>query len=127
MPLLGTSTRRGPVSGTRHGFEDAGGGRTGRGRCPHHGRQAVSGLDMTRRLHLSSAGPGYFLLGDAAALLDPASSNGVLRALMSGMLAADLAARVLSGCNERSSEEAYIHWIEALYNHQKNAFHDLYY
>jgi flavin-dependent dehydrogenase len=90
-------------------------------------RRAASGLDMTWRLHQSSAGPGYFLLGDAAVLLDPASSNGVLRALMSGMLAADLAAHVLSGSNERSLQQAYVHWIEALYNHQKKAFHDLYY
>jgi flavin-dependent dehydrogenase len=34
------------------------------------------------------AGPGWFLLGDAAVTLDPASSHGVLRALMSGIMAA---------------------------------------
>lgn len=90
------------------------------------GRQTVLGVDMTWRLHQFSAGPGYFLLGDAAALLDPASSNGVLRALMSGMLAADLAARVLDGSDESSAARAYIHWIEALYNHQRNSLRDLY-
>lgn len=36
------------------------------------------------------AGPGYFLVGDAAAVLDPASSQGVLKAVASGMMAAHL-------------------------------------
>lgn len=89
-------------------------------------RQAVLGVDMTWRLHQFSAGPGYFLLGDAAALLDPSSSNGVLRALMSGMLAADLAARVRRGSDESSAARAYIHWIEALYNRQRTSLRNLY-
>jgi flavin-dependent dehydrogenase len=86
----------------------------------------LSGLDMTWRLHHLSAGPGYFLLGDAAALLDPASSNGVLRALMSGMLAADLAARVLRGDDERRAAHAYMSWIEAIYHHQRKSLRHLY-
>ena len=45
------------------------------------------GHDVTWRLSGRPAGPGYFLVGDAAANLDPASSHGVLEALMSGMLA----------------------------------------
>jgi flavin-dependent dehydrogenase len=43
------------------------------------------------------AGHGFFLLGDAAVVLDPASSHGVLRALMSGIQAAHLAAAVIAG------------------------------
>jgi flavin-dependent dehydrogenase len=43
------------------------------------------GADVTWRL-APAAGLGYFVAGDAAAVLDPASSHGVLRALMSGML-----------------------------------------
>jgi flavin-dependent dehydrogenase len=82
-----------------------------------HSGKAATGLDMTWRFHPSCAGPGYFLLGDAAALLDPASSNGVLRALMSGMLAADLAARAISGCSEETVLQAYVKWMAALYRH----------
>ena len=40
------------------------------------------------------AGSGYFLCGDAAAVMDPAASHGVLNALMSGMLAGYLAAAI---------------------------------
>jgi flavin-dependent dehydrogenase len=91
-----------------------------------HDRKAATGLDMTGRLHSSCAGPGYFLLGDAAALLDPASSNGVLRALMSGMLAADLAACVISGKDEGPALQAYMQWIGALYKHHIESLDDLY-
>jgi flavin-dependent dehydrogenase len=92
----------------------------------HPDRQAATGLDMTWRLHPSCAGPGYFLLGDAAVLLDPASSNGVLRALMSGMLAADLVAQVLSGKEEEAASQAYVDWIKALYKHHIDGLRDLY-
>jgi flavin-dependent dehydrogenase len=60
-----------------------------------HGREAwvqmrlngTAGLDMTPRIHRKCAGPDWYLLGDAACLTTPASGNGVLRALMSGIYA----------------------------------------
>ena len=85
------------------------------------------GMDMTWRLHEPCAGPGYFLLGDAAALLDPAASNGVLRALMNGMLAADLAARVQHGVHEDSiARTSYIRWVTNLFYHQVDVLRGLY-
>ena len=57
-----------------------------------HPAGSSSGADVTWRISDRPAGPGWFLLGDAAAVLDPASSHGVLRALMSGMQAASLIA-----------------------------------
>lgn len=45
-----------------------------------------TGMDLTWRVRPKCAGPGYCLLGDAAAALDPALSHGVIRALMSGIL-----------------------------------------
>jgi flavin-dependent dehydrogenase len=90
------------------------------------GRHAPYGLDIGWRLHPSCAGPGYFLLGDAAALLDPASSNGVLRALMSGMLAADLAACVISGKDEEAALQSYVQWTGTLYKHHMESLADLY-
>lgn len=53
--------------------------------------------DVTWRMARSVAGPGYFLAGDAAAVLDPSSSHGVLRAIMSGMMAAHMIVRHLNG------------------------------
>jgi flavin-dependent dehydrogenase len=53
----------------------------------------AKGPDVTWRLLEACAGPGYFVAGDAASASDPSSSHGVLRALMSGMLAAHLVLR----------------------------------
>ncbi|MEM7473968.1 MAG: FAD-dependent oxidoreductase [Planctomycetota bacterium] len=52
--------------------------------------RATRRCDVTWRIRDQLAGPGWMLLGDAAAVLDPASSHGVLRSLMSGMQAAHL-------------------------------------
>jgi len=43
------------------------------------------------------AGPGHFLVGDAACFLDPIFSTGVTLAMMSGKHVAELVARVLAG------------------------------
>ncbi|MFL1547541.1 NAD(P)/FAD-dependent oxidoreductase [Pseudomonas sp. D47] len=49
---------------------------------------AIQGADVTWRICEQAAGNGYFIIGDAAAVLDPGASHGVLKALMSGMMAA---------------------------------------
>lgn len=53
------------------------------------------GVDVTWRLAQRSAGPGWLITGDAAACLDPASAQGVLRAVMGGMMAGHAAHRHL--------------------------------
>src|SRR5262249_29830085 len=68
--------------------------------------------DMTWRLRRGPAGPGYFLVGDAAAVLDPVSGHGVLRALMSGMMAGHLMAAVLRrGVPARVAAAHYRTWL----------------
>lgn len=54
------------------------------------GGNSPGGMDLTWVLRPHCAGPGYFLVGDAAATFDPSSSHGVLRALMSGILCGHL-------------------------------------
>lgn len=53
------------------------------------------GADVTWRLANRSAGPGWLIAGDAAARLDPGSAQGVLRAIMGGMMAGHAAHRHL--------------------------------
>jgi len=53
------------------------------------------GADVSWRQLESSAGPGYFVAGDAATVTDPSSSHGVLRAIMSGMLSGHLVLKSL--------------------------------
>ena len=55
------------------------------------------GADVTWRIARKTAGEGWFLCGDAAGVLDPSSSHGVLRAVMSGMMAAHLVVAAAAG------------------------------
>nr|WP_314485456.1 NAD(P)/FAD-dependent oxidoreductase [uncultured Pseudomonas sp.] len=56
----------------------------------------VRGAEVSWRLSGAPMGHGYIQVGDAAATLDPASSHGVLKALMSGMQAAQAIADCLA-------------------------------
>ncbi|MDQ6768859.1 MAG: tryptophan 7-halogenase [Gemmatimonadota bacterium] len=55
------------------------------------------GADVTWRFVPKTAGPGYFIAGDAGSVSDPSSSHGVLHALLSGALAGSLGARIVRG------------------------------
>lgn len=70
------------------------------------------GADVTWRRLREPAGRGYFAVGDAAAVLDPSSSHGVLRALSSGMMAAHcIRARLLGGASEFAVTRFYNDWL----------------
>ncbi len=74
------------------------------------------GIDVTWRLRPDSAGPGFFLLGDAVAILDPSSSHGALRAVMSGIMAAHLLAGCSSGkISEKTAADVYKNWSRELF------------
>ena len=75
-------------------------------------RRPGDGIDVSWSAHEHSAGNGYFLLGDAAATLDPLSSHGVLRATMSGMLCAHLVAAHTRGTvSAPQAISAYVGWM----------------
>lgn len=74
--------------------------------------------DVTWRIAKTVAGLGYFLTGDAAAVLDPSSSHGVLRAIMSGMMAAHLVARHLcDGADAQGCALTYQNWLSSWFQH----------
>jgi flavin-dependent dehydrogenase len=54
-------------------------------------------FDVSWRLHPQAAAANYYLAGDAASVLDPASSHGVLRALLTGIAAGRCVAAALAG------------------------------
>jgi flavin-dependent dehydrogenase len=69
------------------------------------------GADVTWRFVPECAGDGYFLCGDAAAVLDPAASSGVARALVSGLKAADLIVQVTKhGMDSLAAAAVYRQW-----------------
>lgn len=70
------------------------------------------GIDVSWSCVQTAAGAGYFLTGDAAFVLDPASSHGVLKAIMSGTMAAHRAAAVLHGAVDAdTAARDYDDWI----------------
>ena len=70
------------------------------------------GADVTWRMAERAADAGWFMVGDAAAILDPTSSHGVLKAIVSGIMAGHLIAAVIKGmapANEAAA--AYRQWL----------------
>ncbi len=86
----------------------------------------TQGADVTWRLVTAPAGPGYFLVGDAAAVLDPASSHGVLKAIMSGMMAAHYILRIVNGAKETMVATAYSQWVGDRFEHDVSKLTSLY-
>ena len=75
---------------------------------------ASRGADVTWRVASAVAGMGWLIAGDAGAVLDPASSHGVLRALTSGARAGAAAAEVLRDpATERSAFAAFDRWFRS--------------
>ena len=94
------------------------------GLAPHGPTRAA---DVTWRMVNEPAGPGYFLAGDAAALLDPAASHGVLKGLMSGMMAAHLCAAVIKdGASERQASREYRDWLAGWFEADVARLRELY-
>jgi 2-polyprenyl-6-methoxyphenol hydroxylase-like FAD-dependent oxidoreductase len=75
------------------------------------------GIDFSWRIFRECAGPGYFLLGDAANLMDPSAANGVLRALMSGIYAVHLIIKIQKGATSRQDAAIeYKRWIGEIFD-----------
>lgn len=93
---------------------------------PFHARSA----DVTWRLLQAPAAHGHFVVGDASATLDPASSHGVLRALMTGIQAVHLIAQVLHHkIAEVEAEATYNAWLNDWIEHDARrleAFYNAY-
>jgi flavin-dependent dehydrogenase len=94
---------------------------------PDEASLAHIGTDVSWRIHRHCAGVGYFLLGDAAAVLDPLSSHGVLRAIMSGILCGHLSTlhhrHLLS---RRDVIDQYVGWMTQQFDTDVNALTELY-
>jgi flavin-dependent dehydrogenase len=93
-------------------------GLTPRGRA----RSAEVGWRVAQRC----AGPGWAAAGDAAVVLDPASSHGLLRGLLTGMHAARLARAVLAGGDEARLRVEYSAFVTGWFEHDVAALRELY-
>ena len=77
------------------------------------------GADVTWRCVRRPAGAGFFVTGDAACVLDPAVSDGVTRAVMSGMLAGHLVVQAIRHPEkEEAAIAAYSDWVSRTFAHR---------
>lgn len=76
--------------------------------------------DVTWRISSAPAGRNYFCLGDAAFITDPSSSQGVLKAIMSGLMAAHLVQNVLvkKSMEPNTASAFYNEWIRNWFNYE---------
>ncbi|MEM9089258.1 MAG: tryptophan 7-halogenase [Cyanobacteria bacterium P01_F01_bin.53] len=87
----------------------------------------TKGVDVTWRLSDRTAGDNWFLLGDAAAVLDPAASHGVLKSLMSGMQAAHAIAACTSGkVTAEKAAQGYSQWLGDWFKSDVERMEELY-
>ncbi len=94
------------------------------GLAPHG---PMCGTDVTCQMVRSPAGSGYFLIGDAACVLDPASSHGVLKAIMSGMMAGRLITRLKLGeIGDATAAQVYSEWLRDWYRRDVRQLEQLY-
>ncbi|MFG6100512.1 FAD-dependent oxidoreductase [Leptolyngbyaceae cyanobacterium CCMR0082] len=89
--------------------------------CPSKGE------NMTWRISETLATESWFLMGDAAVVLDPASSHGVLRALMSGMQVAHLITSTFRGnISKAGAAGLYSRWLREWFYHDITRLRELY-
>ena len=87
----------------------------------------IRGADVTWRLCSEPAGEGYVVVGDAASVLDPAASHGVLKALMSGIMAAHAVLEEASRpLNQEDIWMQYRQWMQDGFRRDLVNMHELY-
>lgn len=87
----------------------------------------INGADVTWRCVSAPAGTGYFLCGDAAAVLDPAASHGVLKAVMSGIYVGHLVGQIAEHAKTRNEAvKEYSDWIKSSFHHDVNSLREHY-
>ncbi|MGJ7514506.1 NAD(P)/FAD-dependent oxidoreductase [Pseudomonas baetica] len=92
-----------------------------------HPLSGARGADVTWRACGQCAGPGYFIVGDAASVLDPGTSHGVLKAIMSGIMAAHAVVESLAYPVLRQSiQTQYRQWLNDWFERDLSKMRELY-
>lgn len=87
----------------------------------------MRGADVTWRVCRQCAGPGYFMVGDAASVLDPGTSHGVLKAIMSGMMAAHAVVKSLTyPAHQSAFQHQYRAWLNGWFARDMSKMREFY-
>ncbi len=88
---------------------------------------SIRGADVSWRISAALAGAGFFTVGDAASVLDPAASHGVLKALMTGMQAAQAVFDCLQQPDVQYEAQAqYSRWVRDWFERDLMQMHRFY-
>ena len=88
---------------------------------------SVRGKDVSWRILKQVAGPGFFIVGDAASVIDPSSSHGVLTALTTGIMATHCIAQIEIGTLPETAGIAHYHyWLRNAYEADIQILQSLY-
>ena len=83
--------------------------------------------DVTWRIVSEPSGKGYFIVGDSVSVLDPLSSHGVIKAVMSGMMAGHLISKIkINPYLENEATRKYNKWIKDWFRHDQTELIKLY-
>lgn len=87
----------------------------------------IKGADVTWRKVNQLANQGFFIVGDAALVLDPSSSHGIIRGIISGIQVSHLIYEI---CNNKISlsnaSYKYNNWMSNWFFHDLNKLKDFY-
>jgi flavin-dependent dehydrogenase len=85
------------------------------------------GADVSWRILQEPSSQGFFAVGDAAAVLDPSSSHGVLRALSTGIMAAHcIQAQLRGNAKESTVTRFYNGWVRRWFTADCHRLRDVY-
>jgi flavin-dependent dehydrogenase len=83
--------------------------------------------DVTWRIVSKPSGPGYFIIGDAVSVLDPSSSHGILKAIMSGIMSGYLITKIKNNIVLRNiAIKEYYKWITNWFEHDVSKLKEFY-
>lgn len=83
--------------------------------------------DVTWKIISKPADLNYYVVGDSCSILDPASSHGVLRAIMSGMMASHMIKQSINDPSlEKLALREYSKWIKNWFLHDVKRLRELY-
>lgn len=85
------------------------------------------GADVTWRVAERLAGPNWFMAGDAAATLDPTSSRGVLKSILTGIMSGHLSDAAIGGkLTPSQASSSYHQWLFDWFNKDVNQMKQFY-
>lgn len=87
---------------------------------------SIKAADVTWRIARKLSNKNYFFVGDSAFVLDPSSSQGVTKAIMSGIMVAHLLKAETNGVSRKEIHDYYESWLNQWFNENTESLRKIY-